>query len=1275
MSEALKRNGIPAVLYSLLLSFALPHSIHAQLLNQNLALNQPVISSGPVWGGFTPAALTDGDLSNICHPLTDSGTLGYYFQIDLGKTYNLDRILLYNRADGCCPERLSDYGIQLYSDDGGDPGVINWSATIRADGSNSGASGVDTVTDAKNPSAPFAGRFIRIVNKNGAAYSPQVAEVQVFGAPVPLIKLFAADEDALDTGSSTTLRWEIVNATGARISPGLGEVSPTNGFIQISPTGTTTYTLTATNAAGPATATVIIGVGLRLAPPQITEFMADNPGILKDEDGEPSDWIELYNPNPYKLNLSSFYLTDDPAKPLQWNFPNLRIAPKAFLIVFASGKDRRETNGTLHTNFRLDAAGDLLALVNQDGIIIQQFPTNSPGAFPPQSKNASYGIGSNGLIGFLRPPTPEGTNGPAYEGVVADTKFTVDRGFYDTPLSVAITCATPDAVIRYTTDRTDPTATHGNVFSFPVSISKTTVLRAAAFKNNWSPSAVDTQTYIYLSNVISASVMNTAITRNPAYSNQLRDGLLDLPSVSITTTGRLNDTTEVKTTVEWIRPDGQPGFHVDCGVKQYGGAFTDFPKKSYRLYFRSEYGTPKLKYPVFEGYDHGLAAVDEFDQLELRSGSHDMSQRGFYMSNIFTDDTLLDMGQLNPHGRFVHLYENGTYWGVYHLRERWGAAMHQSYLGGSKPNYESINGNWNVGGWASPGSPYDGDGSIWEYVKSIRDNYPAVKQFLDVPEYVDYMLMWMFGGAEDEYRCVGPTVPGSGFKFYLNDADGWFCGPYYCAAGDRTQRGAPGRSPGDGPGSIFSMLFKSANPDYRTLLADRIYKALYNKGALTSAQNIARLKARTDEITRAFIAESARWNNLTPAEWAKRRDDALKNWLPSRTAAALATYRNAGFYPKVDAPVLNQQGGTITPDFQVRFTTPARGTIYYTTDGTDPRLSGGAISQLAHTVPGPLQFPANTLVKARVKDGTTWSALNEAFFQVGPDPVAPGDLVVSELNYDPTSIGAEFLELANISARAVNLRGSSFINGVTYRFPGNRDTSMAPGQRILLVKDLFRFQQQYGIDIPVAGIYSGNLSKNGERLALATPSTNIIFSFSYKNTAPWPTSPGSVIGTLVLSHPELGIENPAAWRASATPEGSPGMVDSSLFTGVPSEDLDSDGLPAILEYALGTSDDDPSSGPSAITAKLDLLGNFLMTFTRNLSADDVILSCEGSRDLVSWFPATLFYSQATGNGLALETWGLPPQFANALFLRLRVSDQSNPALSFQPDGSKFPEPR
>src|SRR6185436_14451044 len=101
------------------------------------------------------------------------------------------------------------------------------------------------------------------------------------------------------------------------------------------------------------------------------------------------------------------------------------------------------------------------------------------------------------------------------------------------------------------------------------------------------------------------------------------------------------------------------------------------------------------------------------------------------------------------------------------------------------------------------------------------------------------------------------------------------CGPYYCAAGDRTGRGAPGRSDGDGPGSIFSMLLAQGHPDYRVLLADRIYKAVMREGALTPARNAARLAERCAEIQRAFYAESARWNYLSPEQWVARRDDAL----------------------------------------------------------------------------------------------------------------------------------------------------------------------------------------------------------------------------------------------------------------------------------------------------------------------------------------------------------------------------------------------------------------
>ena len=199
----------------------------------DLALGKPVASSGPTWGNLVPAALTDGDPNTFSHPLAASGTLDYYFEVDLGGFYQLDRILLRNRADGCCPERLTNYRVEIYADNGGDAGVLNWDATMRADGSHPGVAGVDSITRTNNSAGTFAGRFIRIVNNSGAAYNPQIAEVEVYGALVPQIVLFTADDDTISSGDTTALRWQIVGAKGATISPGVGAVPATNGVITV----------------------------------------------------------------------------------------------------------------------------------------------------------------------------------------------------------------------------------------------------------------------------------------------------------------------------------------------------------------------------------------------------------------------------------------------------------------------------------------------------------------------------------------------------------------------------------------------------------------------------------------------------------------------------------------------------------------------------------------------------------------------------------------------------------------------------------------------------------------------------------------------------------------------------------------------------------------------------------------------------------------------------------------------------------------------------------
>ncbi len=671
--------------------------------------------------------------------------------------------------------------------------------------------------------------------------------------------------------------------------------------------------------------------------PFISEFLAVNGGSFEDEDADRSDWIEVHNPGGRAVPLEGWALTDDPAAP-GWRFPDVDLPPGEFLVVFASGKDRAPPGGELHASFELASDGEYLALVAPEGSVAHAF---EPG-YPPQRRNVSYGFLDAGSAVYFSVPTPGAANeGEGLSGLVGDTRFSHDRGLYDSPIEVAITTSTPEAEIRYTTDGGEPAGERGTVYTGPIVVSGTTVLRAAAFKDGLVPTNVDTHTYVFLDDVVSSRLMRRSITEHRTWGPQMRGALTDLPTMSLVSTASINTLNEVRASLELILPDGSAGFQEDCGIKHFGGEFTNFAKKNFRLYFRSVYGARKLRFPLFAGHDRGIPAARVFDQIELRGGSHDMEQRGFYMSNRFTDDTMLDMGNLNPHGRFVHLYINGAYWGQYHLRERWNADMLARYLGGAKEDYEAINGNWNVGGWADPGVPYDGDGSTWRRIKSLRSDYEAVRTLLDVPHYIDFMLLFMFGESEDEYRCVGPTLPGSGFKFFLNDADG-----FLRRAGNCTGRGQPGRQPGDGPGSIFSMLLREGHPDYLTLLGDRIHKHFFNDGAMTREMNTRRLLARCAEVERAFIAEAARWPYRTPATWESAKNDCIENIFSSRTDLVIEQYRAAGFYPDVEAPAFSQHGGIIPAGFTLEVTAPD-GTIYYTEDGSDPRLPSGEISPSA----------------------------------------------------------------------------------------------------------------------------------------------------------------------------------------------------------------------------------------------------------------------------------------------------------------------------------------
>ncbi len=244
----------------------------------------------------------------------------------------------------------------------------------------------------------------------------------------------------------------------------------------------------------------------------INEFLAANALGLADEDGDQPGWIEIYNNGAGPVNLAGWALTQGPDTLGQWVFPSRALAAGGYLVVFASGKDRTPASGNLHTNFKLNANGDYLALVGPASPRAQvtQFPPNynplaNPPvtAFPVQRYDYSYGptAPGGGTLRYFSPPTPGAANTTTQlTGITAKPQVSVGRGFFKDPFQLVMSCATAGATIRYTLDGSVPLAT-SPAYTAPLTISATTALRTVDFAANTIPSETITHSYIYLDNV------------------------------------------------------------------------------------------------------------------------------------------------------------------------------------------------------------------------------------------------------------------------------------------------------------------------------------------------------------------------------------------------------------------------------------------------------------------------------------------------------------------------------------------------------------------------------------------------------------------------------------------------------------------------------------------------------------------------------------------------------------------------------------------------------
>ena len=649
----------------------------------------------------------------------------------------------------------------------------------------------------------------------------------------------------------------------------------------------------------------------------------------------------------------------------------------------------------------------------------------------------------------------------AEAATVVTPTFDKQHGFYTSAFNVKISSATSGAAIRYTTDGTAPTSSHGSALANggSVWISATRCLRAAAYKSGMTTSRSFAQTYIFVNDVIKQAEMDPDVVNDSRYSGTIRNDLKAIPTLSIAgspshvmTDREVFESEVFPVSVELIDPSGAAGFQINCGLihsgvgESHANRWTG--KGQYNLHFHGPLGPGKLNYPLF-GSDY---PVQSFDVIRLRSQGNDKWANSWeyataaphvqYARDEFGRRTQEAMGRLAARGFYAHLYVNGYYRGLYNPCEKPSEAFMASHFGGSKADYDVLAQWYRVIG---------GNNSAWNQMLSYANGhdlavdayYQQMKNYLAIPDFVDYVILQLWG-ANSDWSTPTRSVKGNNwrvgrksrnrssgdpqFTFFIWDyeatmgmyVDGEWGGSNCGLYNDYSNTG--------GPGDLQKNL--KANVDYRMLFADRTYEHFFNDGVLTPAACKARYESVCSRVSRAIVPESARWGDLPKGrennpmtrddDWVPFRNYILNTWCPKRTGLVLSYLKNRGLYPSVAPPKYHKHGGTVASGFKLTISrNNGSGTIYYRTDGQDPRVSRGGVrsGSSAETADFTLTLTSTTTVKARVKNGATWSALANAKFTVTGTsvPAQPSNLAAAALS--TTQIKVSWTDNSNNETR------------------------------------------------------------------------------------------------------------------------------------------------------------------------------------------------------------------------------------------------------------------
>ncbi|MBE7504329.1 MAG: lamin tail domain-containing protein [Verrucomicrobiales bacterium] len=910
----------------------------------------------------------------------------------------------------------------------------------------------------------------------------------------------------------------------------------------------------------------------------ISEFMADNDNTLNDEDGDSSDWIELFNPTDDRVSLLGWFLTDNPSRPTRWRFPNVALAPRSHLLLFASGKNRTQPANPLHTNFRLDAQGGYLALLDSTTNVVSEF-----NPYPAQLEDVSYGRDrvAPEMLGFFPQPTPGRANSLGGPGFSPEVRFSVRGGTFRVPFELSLDAPHPQAAIYYTLNGSMPTNT-STLYTGPLAITNTVQVRARAIVPGLLPGAPRSEGFIRLG----PTVLNATS---------------DLPLLLLHTFGRSSIPADSDAFAQLLVFEPRngvssltntPDTRARTGINLRGSSTLGYPKSSYSLECWNEFDDDRnvslLGMPADS--DWVLYAPNNFEPILIH--------------NSFAHALSRQIGRYSPRTRFVELYVTRTagevtsahYAGVYVLEEKISRGPDRvdvATLADQHTRPPQVTGGYLM----KIDRAGAGERVLYAGGAGVVVVYPRAA-VLDLPQrrpQVDYLQNYLdaFYGA-----LMGPnfTHPTLGYAAYV-EPDSWIdhhllniitfnvdalrlsayfykpregrlaFGPLWDF--DRALNSTDGRDAnprvwrsrvsdrgtdffGYGTQPWWGRLFSDL--EFWQRYVDRWQELRDGPFSLTSLY--ALIDAQTGELAQAQPREVQRWPGHAPRGGSYAGEvRLLKTWLSNRV-----DFIDTNFLAK---PRLGQPAGPIVPGAQVTLSGPAGADLFYTLDGSDPRLPGGGVSPSALSYSGPVTVEGNARLVARARklthrnltggDGnpplsTPWSAPAAATYVAATPP-----LVITEIHYHPEpppgnaadAEAFEYIELRNRGTVPLDLPGFRFTAGIQFEFtPAHAVTRLAPGAFVVLVKNLAAFTSRYPGVTNVAGEYAGSLDNAGERLALEGPLREPILDFAYDDAwFPITDGPGFSLVIRDDTGPLDAWALASSWRPSAQRGGSPGQPD------------------------------------------------------------------------------------------------------------------------------------